>query len=689
MQFEALCAVCTVCAAKFALLARDRFSRNRYPLPMRRFLALALGWLALGLCVLSNVPEASARPIASQSSATINPNIGAVVIRSVTTCDPYWCNQFNDTSAKGRTTTTIPLIDTGAFTGRTNTCLIRLCTTTTAPRLDPCNPQNDLPRPASCDVTTTVATVVTTTTKPGPPPPPGVTTTTKPYVPPEGPVLIFDPINVVPVTTIPVVPPPPVVSDNVRIETTGASFGDIGVSAASSPKTITVSNLGTIPVRITGATVPVPFAVVAGGTCATTPQLNPGANCTYQVVFRPGAPGQSISLVSIGILAPAGDLVAKASVDGVGTAARIAFDAPNLDMGQGVVGEATPGTATLRNTGSSPITIKTLGVTLKKKTTEIAINAKSCIGATLAPGAACAVSITFKPTAGVRTFELVASGTKGELARSIIKRQGLRNSFSLSPGLVDFGPQQTAKASAVKKVTVRNTGELPLKFQTPLLQGVNLGDFTIAASSCSANPLAPKATCTIDLSAKPKAFGAKAATLRLASGKLAQVAALRAMVPPPVTVPPVTSAPPATAAPAKPAPTTVAPKPTVLVFDTIPTTVAPTAPPTTLQPILEMNPAVGPTGRVTLALGKGFPANTKVQLKWAGKLRGTWSVTTDAAGKFRLPILVNSGEPIGGRIMTAVDQPGSFTNVGSEFLAQLPTFRPGNGPRNDRLVSRR
>jgi hypothetical protein len=490
------------------------------------------------------------------------------------------------------------------------------------------------------------------------------------------------------------VPPAPtttvvLISDNVRIETTGASFGDVGVSASSGAKTITVSNLGTIPVRVTGATVAAPFAVVPGGTCPTTPQLNPGANCTYQVVFRPGAPGQSVGLVSIGILAPAGDLVAKASLDGIGTAARIAFDAPNLDMGQGIVGEPTPGTATLRNTGSSPITIKTLALSLKKKTAEIAINAKPCIGKTLAPGATCSVGITFKPGAGVRTFELLATGTKGELARSVIKRQGLRNSFSLTPALVDFGPQQTAKASPPKKVTVRNTGELPLKFQTPLLQGVNLGDFTIAASNCTVNPLAPKATCTIDLAAKPKAFGEKAATLRLASGKLAQVSALRAMVPPPVTVPAATTIAPTTVAPPKPASTTAVPKPTVLVFETIPPTVPPTAPPTTLQPILEMNPAVGPTGRVTLALGKGFPANTKVQLKWEGNLRGNWTVTTDATGKFRLPILVNSGEPIGERMMTAIGQPGSFANVGSEFLAQLPTFRPGNGPRNDRLVSRR
>jgi hypothetical protein len=654
---------------------------------MRRFLALALGWLALGLCVLSNVPEASARPIATQTvSATINPNLGAVINRSITTVPRRCLDCLTDS------VTPPPLIDTGVSVGRiNNTCLIRSCTTTTAPRLDPCNPQNDLPRPASCDTTTTAAPVVTTTTKQGPPPPPGVTTTTvKPYIPPpDPPTIVFPKIDS---TTIPPAPTTTVVliSDNVRIEASGASFGDIGVSAASGVKTITVSNLGTIPVRVAGASVPAPFAVVAGGgTCPTTPQLNPGANCTYQVVFRPTAPGQSVQAVSITVQAPAGDLIAKAGVDGIGTAARIDFDAPVLDMGKGIVGEATPATANLRNTGSSPITIKTVLLGVKKKTAEIVINAKSCIGKTLAPGAGCPVTISFKPIAGVRTFEIIATGTKGELARSVIKRQGLRNSFSLTPGLVDFGPQQTAKASAVKKVTVRNTGELPLKFQTPLLQGVNLGDFTIAASSCSANPLAPKATCTIDLSAMPKAFGAKAATLRLASGKLAQVAALRAMVPPPVTVPPVTTAPPATAAPAKPAPTTVAPKPTVLVFDTIPTTVAPTAPPTTLQPILEMNPAVGPTGRVTLALGKGFPANTKVQLKWAGKLRGTWSVTTDASGKFRLPILVNSGEPIGGRMMTAVDQPGSFANVGSEFLAQLPTFRPGNGPRNDRLVSRR
>lgn len=648
---------------------------------MRRLWAFAFGWIALGLCLTVSVPEASATPIAAQTSATINPNITKVIIRPVTPI----CQLLGTCT----TTTLDPCIGlTDLISLREYSCPTP--TTTIAPVTDPCT-YALRQRPASCNTTTTSAPVVTTTTKQGQPPPPPVTTTTKPTGDPPTvpPTLIFDPVLDKTTTTVQVTAPPPIISDNVRIETSGASFGGIGVSAASAAKTITVSNLGTIPVRITGATVPAPFAVVAGGgTCPTTPQLNPGANCTYQVVFRPTAPGQTIGLVSVGVLAPAGDLVAKASVDGIGTAARIDFDAPILDLGKGIVGEATPGTATLRNTGSSPITIKTLTLSLKKKTAEITINAKPCIGVTLAPGAACTVTVNFKPIAGIRTFELVASGTKGESARSKIQRQGLRNSFSLTPGLVDFGPQQTAKPSAVKKVTVRNTGELPLKFQTPLLQGVNLGDFTIAASTCSANPLAPKATCTIDLSAKPSAFGARAATLRLASGKLAQVAALRAMVPTPTTIPAPTTAPVKTAPPSTVA---AAPKPTVapvLVFETIPPTVAPTTTIALLQPDLQMNPAVGPTGRVTLALGSGFPANTKLQLQWAGKLRGTWSVTTDDSGKFRLPILVNSGEPIGGRTMTVVDQPGSFANVGSPFLAQLPTFRPGNAPRNDRLVYR-
>lgn len=651
---------------------------------MRRLWALAFGWIALGLWSFVSVPEVSAAPIAAQSSATINPNITNVIIRPATPICQLLGNCPVLTDSVSVATTTSPLTD---CVPGLRTCVRATTTVVTIP-VDPCTYLASQ-RPASCNTTTTAAPVVTSTTRAGQPPPPPVTTTIKVAdpvtVPPP---VIYDPIKS---STIPPAPTTTVVLvvDNVRIETLGASFGEVGLAATSGPKTITVTNAGTIPVRITGATVAAPFAVMAGaGTCPTTPQLNPGANCTYQVVFRPTGPGQSAGAVSIGVLAPAGDLSAKASVDGIGTAARIDFDAPVLDLGKGVVGEASPGTATLRNTGSSPITIKTLSLGLKKKTTEIIINAKPCIGVTLAPGAACNVTISFKPTAGVRTYVITAIGTKGELARSSIKRQGLRNSFSVTPGLVDFGPQQTAKASGVKKVTVRNTGELPLKFQTPLLQGANLGDFAIAATTCSANPLAPKATCTIDLSAQPKAFGSKAATLRLASGKLAQVAALRAMVPTPTTIPPPTTAPVKTAPPATVA---AAPKPTVapvIVLETIPPTAAPTTTIALLQPELQMNPAVGPTGRVTLALGKGFPANTKVQLKWAGKLRGTWSVTTDATGKFRLPILVNSGEPIGGRMMTAVDQPGSFVNVGSEFLAQLPTFRPGNAPRNDRLVYR-
>jgi hypothetical protein len=299
---------------------------------MRRLLAIALSWIALGLCVLVSVPAATAAPIATQTAATINPNIGAVIVRPITpicqvlgncTTTTISCGDFcfNDGPARSQTTTTISVA------------------------VDPCFVPSAVRRICPATTTTTGAPPVvttTTTTKAGqpPPPPPGVTTTIKPETVTT--ITIFFPK--VDSTTIPPAPTTTLVlvSDNVRIETSGASFGGIGVSAGSGVKTITVSNLGTIPVRVAGASVPAPFAVVAGGgTCPTTPQLNPNANCTYQVVFRPTAPGQSIQAVSVTIQAPAGDLIAKAGVDGIGTAARIDFDAPVLDMGQGLVGEAT------------------------------------------------------------------------------------------------------------------------------------------------------------------------------------------------------------------------------------------------------------------------------------------------------------------------------------------------------------
>ena len=443
--------------------------------------------------------------------------------------------------------------------------------------------------------------------------------------------------------------------DSVRMKATGASFGEVGVGTSSAPRAVTLSNQDTIPIRLTKVSVPAPFVIVPGGTCSSLPFLGAGASCTYQVVLRPVAPGPQSATVAIEVLPPGGTVVVPATVDGVGTAARLEFNPATLDLGQGAAGEKSTGTALLRNTGSSPIRVAK--VALLKPGSEVVVGAKPCVGATLPPGGSCTVTINVTPKAGVRSFELFATGSRGESAILKFTRRGLRNGFTLTPPVVDFGILATGATSPPKRFTVKNIGEIPLTLVPPILQGPNVSEVRIIATTCGSTPLGLKATCTIDVVASATTPGAKSAALKVsASTKLVKTSALRARVPGPTT-----SALPNSG-------TTSAPTPI-------------TALPVVVDPTLRMNPAVGSTGRVTFAEGRGFPANAEVELRWSS-LGAVWRVRTDGTGEFRLPVLVRSGEPIGGRIMTVVDQPGVFAGVQAPFLVQLPTFRPSGERRH-------
>jgi hypothetical protein len=89
-------------------------------------------------------------------------------------------------------------------------------------------------------------------------------------------------------------------SPTLGVSTTTLDFGGQLVGA-STLRTLTVSNVGTAPLQVTGIAAPTaPFAVAAGGTCAATPfTLAPAATCTVNYRFAPTTAGTFNSPVAI------------------------------------------------------------------------------------------------------------------------------------------------------------------------------------------------------------------------------------------------------------------------------------------------------------------------------------------------------------------------------------------------------
>ena len=84
-------------------------------------------------------------------------------------------------------------------------------------------------------------------------------------------------------------------------------------------------------------------------------------------------------------------------------------------------------------------------------------------------------------------------------------------------------------------------------------------------------------------------------------------------------------------------------------------------------PTLEAFPPVAAPGQVTTFIGDGFPPSTPIQLVWEADPQ-VFSITSDAAGSFKLPVLILVHTLLGPRIVSAVAQPGVFDQVDTDLL---------------------
>ena len=189
------------------------------------------------------------------------------------------------------------------------------------------------------------------------------------------------------------------------------TFGNQNVGSSSTAQTVTVTNSGSSGLSN--------FAASLSGTnqndfsqtntCGTT--VAAGANCTISVTFTPTAQGASGA--SLVVAYSGSSQSVSLSGVGIGAGAGLVFSpTPISSFGGEKVGQtSTAKTLTITNSGQSPATALAVSVTGQNA---VDFNQTSQCGNTLASGANCTVSITFKPTAtGARVATLIVTYVSG------------------------------------------------------------------------------------------------------------------------------------------------------------------------------------------------------------------------------------------------------------------------------------
>jgi hypothetical protein len=137
-------------------------------------------------------------------------------------------------------------------------------------------------------------------------------------------------------------------------------------------------------------------------------------------------------------------------------------------------------------------------------------------GTQLAPGASCAIAVTFSPKSLTTYSGKLAINDGNPVATQFVSLTGTvvgSGKVTLSSTLLSFGNQVYLKPSAGKTVTVTNTGTGLMNISSIAVTGANPDDFT-QTSTCGPT-LDVNASCAITVAFTPIALGARTAAITL------------------------------------------------------------------------------------------------------------------------------------------------------------------------------
>jgi hypothetical protein len=310
------------------------------------------------------------------------------------------------------------------------------------------------------------------------------------------------------------------------------------VPTQSSAQTLTITSSGNAPVTISAFALTGDY--IETDTC-TGQTLTPPATCTVQIIFAPASIGARSGQLTVFANIPTGQAIVALS--GIGTApASIVFTPTSLTFAANTVNQSGASQIiNIANLGGTVATLQTPVIT--GNTTDFVITANTC-STTLAANTACAIAITFTPTAaGSRAASLSLTDSAGTQTASLTGTGNASATDTLALSALTFAQQQLATTSAAQQITLTNSGGVAL---TLISASVSIGDFAII-NSCG-NSLAANSTCAITATFTPTATGTRTATLTLTDQFRSQTITLTGtgVAPPGVSLSPVALAFPAT-----------------------------------------------------------------------------------------------------------------------------------------------
>jgi hypothetical protein len=266
------------------------------------------------------------------------------------------------------------------------------------------------------------------------------------------------------------------------------NFGTLGVGDSSSPLTTKFTNSEASAISIS--------SIVFSGTdsvdfsqtnnCGTS--LAPGATCSINVTFTPGANGTRTA--TLNLTDSSANSPQTVALSGVGSPVNLS--PAGLTFTMQLIGTSSPSQpATLTNGGTTAINIQSIAASSQFSQTN---NCTSPLGA----GDSCAINVVFQPTAsGILKGTLTVTDDAGTQTTNLT---GTGTVISYSPTSLSFGTQTIKTSSAPRPITVTNVASSPVTIDKISLTGARATSYS-ETNNCPITPstLAAGGTCTINV----------------------------------------------------------------------------------------------------------------------------------------------------------------------------------------------